>query len=434
MGKSSAPATPDYVGAANAQGQMSKENLNMQTYANRPTINTPFGTQSWQTGTTTDPATGQEVTTWQQNNTLAPGLQNALENQIGLQQGRSGLAYGFMNRVADEYSQPFDYSNMPQLTSANAPASLQTRLTDYAPGLATNVEKTALPQFDSNYRDTVANTLMQRMQPVHDYQNRQLETNLSNKGFQVGSEAYKRAFDEQNARQAAERFNALNTAGDEAQRLYNMQMGTAQQGFNQNLGAAQFQNQALGQAAALDQSRLGFGNNAIAQQYGLNQQYANAQNQLRQQAIAEQMQRRGMSLNEMNALMSGQQVSMPSMPSFSFSGQAQTPNLVGALDSQYQANLAANNAQNAQSNAILGSFGQLAGAAIPYMFSDARLKTDIRKIGEVSAGISLYRYRWVGSTIESDGVLAQEVQKVRPDLVRVHPSGYLQVNYAGVLA
>jgi len=35
----------------------------------------------------------------------------------------------------------------------------------------------------------------------------------------------------------------------------------------------------------------------------LNQQYANQQNQLRQQAITEQMQRRGMSLNEMNALL-----------------------------------------------------------------------------------------------------------------------------------
>ena len=38
-GKASAPAAPDYVGATQLQGQLSKENLNMQNYANRPTIN-----------------------------------------------------------------------------------------------------------------------------------------------------------------------------------------------------------------------------------------------------------------------------------------------------------------------------------------------------------------------------------------------------------
>ena len=76
-GKGSAPKAPDYVGAAQLQGELSKEALNMQNFANRPTINTPFGTQSWGTSAGTDPATGQAVTQWTQNTTLAPGLQNA---------------------------------------------------------------------------------------------------------------------------------------------------------------------------------------------------------------------------------------------------------------------------------------------------------------------------------------------------------------------
>lgn len=428
-GKASAPAAPDYVGATQLQGQLSKENLNMQNYANRPTINTPFGSQTWGTQAVTDPATGQDVTQWTQNTTLAPALQSALDAQTGLQNDRSNLASSFMNRVAGEYSKPFDYSSLPQMTSANRPSDLQTQTGDYSKGLTSSFNFGApLPQFDSSYRDTVANQLMQKMQPVHDYQQKQLETKLANMGFHPGTEGYNRELNNLNMRQSAERYNALDTAGSEAQRLYNMQMGTAQQGYQQNLGAAQFQNQALGQASALDQSRMQAQNQAMQQQFGLNQQYANAQNQLRQQAIAEQMQRRGMSLNEMNALLSGQQVQMPNMPSFSQSGQAQTPNILGATQMGYDAQLGAANAQNAAFGNLLGAGAQLGSAA--FMFSDRRLKSNIKRVGTHAIGVGIYDYTMMG--IAQRGVIAQEVEAVRPDLVKRHANGYLMVNYGGL--
>lgn len=457
-GKASAPAAPDYVGATQLQGQLSKENLNMQNFANRPTINTPFGTQSWGTDSAVDPASGQTVTSWTQNNTLAPGLQSALDAQIGLQNDRSQLASGFMDRVASEYSKPFNYQALPQMAQLAPPTSLNTSLSDYSPGLSTGfnfggpqmslntADNPALPQFDSSYRDTVANQLMQKMQPVHDYQQRQLETKLANMGFHPGTEGYNRELNNLSQRQSAERYNALDTAGSEAQRLYNMQMGTAQQAFNQdvgagqfanqaqnqgyqqNLGAAQFQNQALGQAAALDQSRMQAQNQAVGQQFNMNQQYANAQNQLRQQAIAEEMQRRGMSLNEMNALLSGQQVQMPNMPSFSQSGQAQTPNILGATQMGYDAQLGAANAQNAAFGNTLGSLAQLGSAA--FMFSDRRLKSNIKRVGTHAIGVGIFEYTMMG--MPQRGVIAQEVQAVRPDLVKRHASGYLMVNYGGL--
>lgn len=457
-GKASAPAAPDYVGATQLQGQLSKENLNMQNFANRPTINTPFGTQSWGTDSAVDPASGQTVTSWTQNNTLAPGLQSALDAQIGLQNDRSQLASGFMDRVASEYSKPFNYQSLPQMAQLNVPTSLNTSLADYSPGLSSGfnfggpqmslntADNPALPQFDSSYRDNVANSLMQKMQPVHDYQQRQLETKLANMGFHPGTEGYDRELNNLNMRQSAERYNALDTAGNEAQRLYNMQMGTAQQafnqdlgagqfanqaqnqGYNQNLGAAQFQNQAIGQAAALDQSRMQAQNQAVGQQFNMNQQYANAQNQLRQQAIAEEMQRRGMSLNEMNALLSGQQVQMPNMPSFSQSGQAQTPNILGATQMGYDAQLGAANAQNAAFGNTLGSLAQLGSAA--FMFSDRRLKSNIKRVATHAIGVGIYEYTMMG--MPQRGVIAQEVQAVRPDLVKRHASGYLMVNYGGL--
>ena len=428
-GKGSAPAAPDYLGAATAQAQASEKATTAQNYANRPTINTPFGGQSWQTGQGTDPATGQPVTTWTQNTTLAPGLQSALNSQIGLQNDRSQLASGFMDRVAEEYAQPFNYANLPNMAQANAPASLGTSLTDYTPGLTTSFNFGApLPQVDSSYRDTVANQLMQRMQPVHDYQQNQLETRLANQGFTVGSEGYKRALDELGQRQSAERFNALDQSGNEMQRLFGMQMQTANTGFNQNLQGAQFQNQALGQAASLDQARMGAQNSAMGQQQNLNQAYVDQQNRVRQQAIAEQMQRRGMSLNEMNALLSGQQVQMPNMPSFNASGRAETPNILGATQMGYDAQLGAYNAQQAGFGNLLGAGAQLGSA---FLFSDRRLKSNIKRVGTHPAlGVGIYTYTMMG--MPQHGVIAQEVQAVRPDLVRRHANGFLQVNYGGL--
>lgn len=429
-GKGSAPAAPDYLGAATAQAQASERATTAQNFANRPSINTPFGGQSWSTSQTVDPATGQPVTSWTQNTTLAPGLQNALDSQIGLQNDRSQLASGFMDRVAGEYAQPFDYANLPQMAQVNAPASLGTSMADYSRGLTTGFNFGApLPQVDSSYRDTVANQLMQRMQPVHDYQQNQLETRLANQGFTVGSEGYKRALDELGQRQSAERFNALDQSGNEMQRLFGMQMQTANTGFNQNLQGAQFQNQALGQAAALDQSRMGAQNAAMAQQQNLNQSFADQQNRLRQQAIAEQMQRRGMSLNEMNALLSGQQVQMPNMPSFNPAGRAETPNILGATQMGYDAQLGAYNAQQAGFGNLLGAGAQLGSAA--FMFSDRRLKSNIKRVGTHPAlGVGIYAYTMMG--MPQHGVIAQEVQAVRPDLVRRHANGFLQVNYGGL--
>lgn len=428
-GKGSTPSTPDYTGATQLQGEINKENLNSQNYANRPTINTPWGTQSWGTQATVDPATGQVVTQWTQNNTLAPGLQGALQDQLNIQSGRTDLASGFMGRVADEYASAPDYTNLPEMAMASQPQSLQTGTTDYAPGIKTSFDQgPAIPQFDSSYRDQIANQFMQKMQPIYENQNRALETKLANQGIQQGSDAYNRALTELNQRQSLERFNALDQAGNEAQRLYNMQLQSAQTGYNQNKGAADFQNQALNQAQSMDLANMNAGNQAMSQQYGLNQQYANAQNNLRQQAIAEMLQKRGTSLNEMNALLNGQQVQMPNMPAFNASGQASTPNYTQALQNTYDAQLGASNAQNASMNSLLGSAAQLGAAA--FMFSDRRLKSNIKRVGTHAIGVGIYEFTMLG--MPQVGVIAQEVARVRPDLVRRHANGYLTVNYGGL--
>jgi hypothetical protein len=712
MSKGKAPPAPDYTGAALAQAQASKENVNMQNYANRPTVNTPWGKETWTTQAVTDPATGQQVTQWTQNTTLNPELQSALDSQIALQQQRSDLAEGFMGRVADSYSKPFDWENLPAMAQAG-PAQLSSSIADYTPGLSTDVaqqgvtrgfdfqgpqmgvndflgniqqgvqgtalqesvnplinnlqlgvqqtpmdtnfsamtgglnrsvqspqvnaqfnpmvnelrrttgmenvqrslnlgDNPAMPAFDASYRDSIATDLVGRMMPVHQMQQQALETQLANQGFQKGTEAYKRAMDDLSGRQASERYNALDIAGNEAQRLYGMQMGSRQQAFNEDVGAGnfansaanqafqmgltgnQFANQATGQAFNQAMSAQQAGNQALGQQFnqnlqsaqfgnqatnqayqqamgatqaanqarqqqfdqglssarfgnetvgqGFNQllgagqffnnaanqrfqqnvgqgQFANQavnqafnqqlgagqfandassrlydmqmgqadlynrsggqlfqqdlasqnfrnqslqqaaqmdiqrqqaenaarqaqfqmemqsaeqQNRLRQQAIAEQQLMRAMPLNEMNALLTGQQVGMPQMPGFQNAGRADTPDLLNAANMQYQAALDAQNAKNAALGNTMSGLFSLGSAALgnPFAFSDRRLKRNVKRVGTHSTGVGLYEYDVAG--YRQRGVIAQELEKVRPDLVRRHASGYLTVNYGAL--
>ena len=82
MGKKSADA-PDYKGAAEAQGQASQELVQQQTQANRPNQYTPWGSSTWTQG---------QDGSWSQNLSLSPQQQQALDSQMGVQQGRSDLA------------------------------------------------------------------------------------------------------------------------------------------------------------------------------------------------------------------------------------------------------------------------------------------------------------------------------------------------------
>ncbi len=66
-------------------------------------------------------------------------------------------------------------------------------------------------------------------------------------------------------------------------------------------------------------SIMGGGQEASRQQ-GMDLQAGNFQNQGRQAQLAEAMQQRGFNLNEINALLTGQQVGMPSMPGFNQAG------------------------------------------------------------------------------------------------------------------
>lgn len=77
----------------------------------------------------------------------------------------------------------------------------------------------------------------------------------------------------------------------------------------------------------------------------------------------------------------------------------------------------------------IGELGQAAGGLGMAMtaFSDRRLKTNVAKVGEDARGIGIYEYDKLGR--RKRGVMADEVERISPEAVSLHPSGYKVVDY-----
>lgn len=79
----------------------------------------------------------------------------------------------------------------------------------------------------------------------------------------------------------------------------------------------------------------------------------------------------------------------------------------------------------------ISGLGSSISSALPgvlAMFSDERLKEDIEPVGALFDGSNVYRYRYKGDATPRIGLLAQEVEKTRPDAV-IEVGGYKAVDY-----
>jgi hypothetical protein len=80
---------------------------------------------------------------------------------------------------------------------------------------------------------------------------------------------------------------------------------------------------------------------------------------------------------------------------------------------------------------FLGPAMSVAGMALPFLkFSDARLKDVHARVGFTDTGFPLYLYNYKGEDSPQIGPMAQDVERVMPDAVAEHPSGYKVVDYS----
>jgi hypothetical protein len=144
---------------------------------------------------------------------------------------------------------------------------------------------------------------------------------------------------------------------------------------------------------------------------------------------------RGMPLNESSVLLTGGQVQIPQLNQSPQAGVAPT-DAMGAYNQQYQGQMAGwqadQRAASAGMGGLFGLAGTLGGAALPLMFSDERVKDDIKEIGKTDKGLPLYQFRYKGDPEMRFGLMAQDVEKKRPGAVK-EVGGIKAVDYAKAL-
>ena len=216
------------------------------------------------------------------------------------------------------------------------------------------------------------------------------------------------------------------------QELARAQGQNAAQGqqFQQIVQQQEARNAALAQRFQQDMARQGAGNAAQQQQFQQNIAAQQFYNTAIQQALAQQAAIRSLPVNEISALLSGGQVSIPQFQGYSGVNVAPAPIFQAG---QAQGDFAQRNYQNQVGayNAQMGLFGDLAGAAGTAFASDRRLKSNVVRIGTHPLGIGIYEYDIFGE--RQRGVMADEVEAVKPEAVTTHPTEGYKMVYYGLL-
>ena len=232
-----------------------------------------------------------------------------------------------------------------------------------------------LPSIGINPSETYSDAIMRRLAPTVQQQNEQFEQQMANQGIPVGSEAYNRA------------KMAL------SQRQNDLMLGAQTQGLQAGLSA-------------------------------------------RQQQLGELAYRRNEPLNVLSALRTGSQVTAPTYVNSAQQATTAGPDLLGAAGLQYNAAMGDFNArQAAQANLNQGLFS-LGAAGIP-LLSDPRTKENVKAIGVMDNGLTLYSFEYKDEFKDREyaghgvhvGVMADEVEQVFPYAVKTLDDGYKVVDY-----
>jgi len=244
-------------------------------------------------------------------------------------------------------------------------------------------------------RGRTEEALFSRLNPKLQQDRAALETQLSNQGIKLGSAAYDRAMGNFGQQSNDARMAAILASGQEQSRLADLARQSA--GF--------------GNAAQMDQYNAGLSGRA----------------QQMQEAFALDNQ----PINKAMALASGTQVANPQFQAFNVNRIPTTDN-AGIIQNYDQQNFQRWQAEEQQNQRMMGGLMGLGGSALGmFRFSDERLKENVEKVGKLD-GHSLYRYNYKGDDNVELGVMAQEVEKKRPDAVKKTAGGVRMVDYGAL--
>lgn len=337
----SAPKAPDYEAAAERQAQSSREVTEQQTWANRPDQYTPFGSTTWENQQVWDPSTQQYLNKWTQNTNLTPESQAALDSQLRLQRDRSQLGESLTGRMQQEYGSAMDWGAVRPGGDSVGPAGTQRSYDVEGPNLDPS------QRYAQNAEDALYQRWSDRALPQQARDEDALRTRLYNMGAKEGDPIYdeemRKLRESQGDQQRQAQYQATIGAGQEAQRYLGMDSATREQ------------------LTAENRDQAGFYNNSGQQEFGQEMQSSQYDTQLRQQQLAEIMQQRGFSLNEINALLHGQQVGMPSMPGFNTAQRSEGNQALQAAQLTGQAELDRFNAQQQAMQGMMSGIGSMAG-------------------------------------------------------------------------
>jgi hypothetical protein len=379
MGKKSpsAPAAPDPVATAQAQGTMNRETAITQFGLNAVNQRDPYGSLYYdQIGTWAD-----GTPRFQATQTLAPEEQHALNQTRQAQDiyGQASLAQ--LGNTRNVLSQQFN-PNLPSFTGSVASRSndLTTSLPRRSGDLTTSLpSRSGQLSYDfdvaslgggTGSRDAVQSALMNRMNPSLNMAREGAENRLRNQGLMPGSEAWNNAMRDVAQSETDARMSAIINAGQEQSRIFDVARQNA--GFrNQSLSQAQdmdanagaFRNQSLSQAQDMDANAGLFRNQSLNQAQNMDLAQGNFGNAARQQSFQEQLALRTQPLNETAALLSGQQVQSPSFVTTPQTNVAPT-DYMQAVGLQQAAQNNAFNARNQNYGTQLSGMYGLGSAAL----------------------------------------------------------------------
>ena len=355
------------------------------------------------------------------------GTQQNFSNALATQQAQNAA----QNQGFNQQLQSGQFGNQAQLASfgvnlQNQQAANQAIAQNFGQGMtASNAANAALQQNQSAaLQQQAAANQAQAQQYGQAQGNAQFANQAQLAGFNANLQ-------NQQAANAAVGQNYQQNMGTQA-----AQNQALAQNYQQGMNTQAAQNAALLQNQNIASQQQQLANAAQLQQYNENLGGAQFGNNAATQELQKQLTLRNQPLNEITGLMSGSQLQIPSLQGYNPTNIAPAPIFAGA-QAQGAANLQNYGSQQSGANALTSGLFGLGGAAmaapagtfagLASLFSDRRLKSNIERIGTHKLGIGLYEYDIFGG--RQQGVMADEVEKVMPEAVLMHPSGYKMVNY-----